>query len=458
MVARVAAALFVAAAAALTSASEVSIAADGTSVVREDLCSPALRKRALAVNISAEEFLLLSQRACGHDGETQPRSPSMPALAYITPWNSGGYEFALRHSSRFTMLSPVWLQLEDAAADSGGDAIELKGQHNLKEKASWLREVKKKTKTGGTAPLVLPRVEWRSRYAPTKRTIKKAVNLVMTLLRKFDERTAGEHQQEQLHRPRLLDGIVLEAPAVPALFPLIEAFGRALHNPPLTTKEAEQGKKEVPRPYTFVLVVPPNVIPESTPAQQRRVPGLKASEITSFLLDADADASSSAGTGTSPSPVVDFLSVMTYDYHSSAAAAAGAGAGAGLGPNAPIDWQKETIRAMMPQRDEGDASPGRLLLGVPFYGYDSKHEAIVGHSFLRLLNETVDDGSGEMKWDKKAKEHYIAEEVGGGEKKMAYFPSPAMIAARVKWARQEQQGLSIWEIGQGLPFFADALA
>lgn len=32
-------------------------------------------------------------------------------LAYVTPWNRGGYEAAVSFRSKLTWVSPVWLQL-----------------------------------------------------------------------------------------------------------------------------------------------------------------------------------------------------------------------------------------------------------------------------------------------------------------------------------------------------------
>jgi hypothetical protein len=33
-------------------------------------------------------------------------------LGFVTPWNRNGYEFALKYSQKFTMISPVWYQIK----------------------------------------------------------------------------------------------------------------------------------------------------------------------------------------------------------------------------------------------------------------------------------------------------------------------------------------------------------
>lgn len=40
------------------------------------------------------------------------RNFTNPVLAYITPWNSQGYEMAMKYNNKFTHLSPVWYELK----------------------------------------------------------------------------------------------------------------------------------------------------------------------------------------------------------------------------------------------------------------------------------------------------------------------------------------------------------
>ncbi|XP_030965170.1 chitinase domain-containing protein 1 isoform X3 [Quercus lobata] len=59
-----------------------------------------------------------------------------PVLAYITPWNSKGYEIAKRFNSKFTHLSPVWYDLK-----SQGAGLILEGRHNAD--VGWISELRR---------------------------------------------------------------------------------------------------------------------------------------------------------------------------------------------------------------------------------------------------------------------------------------------------------------------------
>ncbi|KAJ4768557.1 Chitinase domain-containing protein 1 [Rhynchospora pubera] len=69
-----------------------------------------------------------------------------PVLAYVTPWNSKGYDMAKVFNSKFTHISPVWYQLK-----SEGNKLILQGQHDVD--LGWISELRK----GGNL-LVVPRI------------------------------------------------------------------------------------------------------------------------------------------------------------------------------------------------------------------------------------------------------------------------------------------------------------
>ena len=52
-------------------------------------------------------------------------------LAFVTPWNSKGYELALTFSHKFTHVSPVWFQVSPSG--------QITGRQDVKEK--WLRKL-----------------------------------------------------------------------------------------------------------------------------------------------------------------------------------------------------------------------------------------------------------------------------------------------------------------------------
>ena len=42
-------------------------------------------------------------------------------------------------------------------------------------------------------------------------------------------------------------------------------------------------------------------------------------------------------------------------------------------------------------------------------------------------------------------------------KRVVFYPTPASIQFRLKLAQEWNVGLSVWELGQGLPWFMDLL-
>lgn len=60
-----------------------------------------------------------------------------PVLAYITPWNSKGYDLAKKFTSKLTHLSPVWYELK-----SEGSTFILEGRHNAD--TGWISEIRMK--------------------------------------------------------------------------------------------------------------------------------------------------------------------------------------------------------------------------------------------------------------------------------------------------------------------------
>lgn len=57
-------------------------------------------------------------------------------LAYVTPWNSHGYDIAKLFSNKFSMVSPVWLQVKRRP----GGSYHVQGGHDIDD--GWIQEVK----------------------------------------------------------------------------------------------------------------------------------------------------------------------------------------------------------------------------------------------------------------------------------------------------------------------------
>ena len=77
---------------------------------------------------------------------TSTRHTQHATLAYLTPWNRGGYDVALNYTSRFTHLSPVWFQVKLVSRPSKQHdnrhslAVLVTGQHDVDEQ--WMEAVR----------------------------------------------------------------------------------------------------------------------------------------------------------------------------------------------------------------------------------------------------------------------------------------------------------------------------
>ena len=130
------------------------------------------------------------------------------ALAYVTPWNSRGYDVAKRFGAKFTYVSPVWLQLRDAP----GGGVEVTGTHDID--AGWVADVRAGCRG---ACSVLPRLIFEARTLDVAASVRAVAGVV------------------QRHG---FDGVVLEVPlqhpAVRAqLVPQLAAALAALPSAPL---------------------------------------------------------------------------------------------------------------------------------------------------------------------------------------------------------------------------------
>lgn len=129
---------------------------------------------------------------------------------------------------------------------------------------------------------------------------------------------------------------------------------------------------------------------------------------------------------------VDRLSVMTYDRAKDG------------GAIAPINW----VRGVMSSLQGVAAVRGKLLLGLPFYGWRSDGQALTGGQLVTwLVEEDV-----LVKWDPRAQEHVWEDRDG----RRASYPSPAMLAARLRLVGElGLAGVAVWELGQGVATSAD---
>ena len=331
-----------------------------------------------------------------------PRAVRGTSLAYVTPWHARGKELAVNYTSRFTHIAPVWFQVRAADTHSPGKkpAPVITGAHDID--AAWLSSLRKSCAAGtghvdAGCPLIVPRITWEWHDVDTAAS-KEGVAAVVQLV----EALVDEHG---------FDGVVWEAPLAPFMVKsLIPALTTALH--------ADH--------HVIVVVLPAQGVPHDVVRALAGFSGRKKSN-------------AEAGGG------VDLFSVMTYDHASHTGR---------VGPNAPLPWARSALESLV-GHDEATATAvrSRLLLGIPFYGYDER-DAIVGPRVTEILRTHSADIR--VKVDAKAAEHFWSYWPGDVPRRTVYYPTPWSVTQRVALGN-EWGGVAIWELGQAQPWLLSAL-
>ncbi|KAJ6872986.1 chitinase domain-containing protein 1 [Populus alba x Populus x berolinensis] len=242
------------------------------------------------------------------------RHYTYPVLAYITPWNSKGYEMAKRFTNKFTILSPVWYDLK-----SQGTGLVLEGRHNAD--MGWISELRR----NGNA-LVLPRVvleAFPKELLKKKKLRDKAIDLIISECKEME-----------------YDGIVLESWSRWAAYGIlhdpemrnkalqfIKQLGHAMHS----VSSSRNGKQYL----QLVYVIGP-------PYSEKLQPHDFGPEDLQSLSDD-----------------VDGFSFMTYDFSSPH----------NPGPNAPLKWIRFTLQILL-GNSGARALANKIFLGINFYGND----------------------------------------------------------------------------------------
>ncbi|KAL8554143.1 hypothetical protein ACS0TY_002386 [Phlomoides rotata] len=331
------------------------------------------------------------------------RNFNNPVLAYITPWNSQGYDMAKKFSNKFTHLSPVWYELK-----SQGTKLVLEGRHNADK--GWIAEIKR---TGNSQ--ILPRVVLEAmpvNLLKKKRQRDKAINLII-----------AECKEMQY------DGIVLESWSRWAAYGVLHdpdmrnmalqfiiELGQAIHSTSL-----EQSKSQS---LQLVYVIGP---PRSNKLEEYDFGSGDLRKLRDY---------------------VDGFSLMTYDFSGPQSP----------GPNAPLKWIHSILQLLL------DASTGdhqklgkKIFIGINFYGNDFVVSGgggpIIGREYLSLLEQHKP----ELQWEKNSAEHFFLYIDSQNVKHVVFYPSLMSIARRLQEALSWEAGISIWEIGQGLEYFFDIL-
>jgi len=248
------------------------------------------------------------------------------SLAYVTPWNSHGYDVAKWLGGKFTHISPVWLQLKR----KGGSNV-ITGTHDIDQ--GWMKEVRTAGKKVGVK--IVPRIiaeGWRPAdfnkvYESESERSKIAEDLIKVI--------------ENYN----LDGLVLEIwSQVPAIKHLAQ----------LPTIIKDVSKKIRDAGYTFILVIPPPVYAKNNPGT------FSAADFN--VLE----------------PHVDGFSLMTYDFSNFQTP----------GPNSPLWWVRECVHRLVPESSMKVAR-SKILLGLNFYGLDHSTTGgnhVLGNQYIDILS------------------------------------------------------------------------
>ncbi|CAN4097394.1 unnamed protein product [Withania somnifera] len=327
-----------------------------------------------------------------------------PVLAYITPWNSKGYDLAKKFSSKITHLSPVWYELKNE-----GSKLVLHGRHNADR--GWISDIRMK----GNA-LILPRVVLEANpldLLKKKRLREKAINLMIVECKEME-----------------YDGIVLESWSRWIAYGIlhnsdmrnlalqfIKQLGKAMHSVHLE----RNGKTNLQLVY---VVGPP------------RTDKLQEHDFGAEDLQALYDA-------------VDGFSLMTYDHSSPY----------NPGPNAPLKWIRSTLRLLVGAGSKCRRLAEKIFVGINFYGNDFVMSGglgggpIIAHEYLSLLEKHKPV----FQWEENSAEHFLLYSDNQDVKHAVFYPSLMSLALRLEEALSWGAGISIWEIGQGLEYFLDIL-
>jgi chitinase domain-containing protein 1 len=254
--------------------------------------------------------------------KTSERNFTGEVLGYVTPWNNQGYEVVKTFANKFTMISPVWLQVKRKPAGT----FFMTGTHDVDHE--WIREIRKRGKKSNLK--VLPRIlfdGWSSDdfYAlfTTGTEPKELTKTIITSAKAYK-----------------FDGIVLEVwsqlggQARKALQMLVKTIGEALAKAQLT----------------FVLVVPPAI------TNQGKAGMIEHDDIINMFH------------------YVDYFSVMSYDYSSPERP----------GANSPYKWVEKCVETLAPSKLE--RKKFLIGLNFYGYDYTSTGgHPVLGSSYLDLL-------------------------------------------------------------------------
>nr|TKW15425.1 hypothetical protein SEVIR_5G236600v2 [Setaria viridis] len=347
-------------------------------------------------DVSAREILTEHTRVS--ENRSQRHFPN-PVLAYVTPWNSKGYDMAKLFSAKLTHISPVWYDLKR-------NMLVLEGEHNFD--ATWVSELQ------SNGSLVVPRVVLEAFPAVVlleKKQKTKAIDLIVSECRDKGYNGIVLESWSRWAAYGVLDDPQLRSMALQ----FVKELGEALHS--ISSKSSSHHLELI-----YVIPAP-------------RMQELNNQDFGPEDLLQLADS-------------VDGFSLMTYDFSGPQ----------NPGPSAPLNWVQHSLTTLLSAKGSSRDHSRMIFLGINFYGNDfllsrgSGGGAITGRDFVLLLEKYKPS----LQWDEKSVEHFFIYS-DEGVRHAVFYPTLMSLSVRLDEARNWGTGLSIWEIGQGLDYFFDVL-
>uniref|UniRef100_A0A452J3X8 Chitinase domain-containing protein 1 n=1 Tax=Gopherus agassizii TaxID=38772 RepID=A0A452J3X8_9SAUR len=271
----------------------------------------------------AKDIVLEHKSYCAK--KTKERHFWGDVLGYITPWNNHGYDIAKMFGNKFTLISPVWLQVKR----KGKEMFQFTGLHDADQ--DWIKDVKKNSKNIKIVPRILFDGWTYQDFESIFGSEDEIEELSKTMV--------------QIAKEENFDGYVVEVwsqlgnQKQTELIHLLTHLSEALHEAQLK----------------LILVIPPAVTPGTN----------QLGMFTKKEFDQLA-------------PVMDSFSLMTYDYSTPQRP----------GPNSPLPWVRACVQVLDPESKwRSKILLGLNFYGMDYSALGASGEPILGNRYIETLKE-----------------------------------------------------------------------